>query len=195
MTNQFTYADLDRLQNAVTDLLVDENPFLKELSDPDSYLFKNMKEVASFLEAAASIAYEKEKAQADADHAARFDFRAVRVAPNVPAWDIMMSYDGGEERNVGLLSDFPMEASYVCTLRADDANQEVELRHKSRSDMFAAIREAMVERSDNLEHYESDLGSAEYEAQAEIDYYRHLEDLAEQRGSTCPVENGIAAPF
>ena len=79
--------------------------------------------------------------------------KAVRVAKDVPAWDIMLSEENGEDRNVGMMSDFPMEKSYVCTLRADNVNAEIELRHKALSDMLAAIRKAVEERQERLEEW------------------------------------------
>jgi|TARA_B100000035_G_C20908122_1_gene512608 hypothetical protein len=112
--------------------------------------------------------------------------KAVRVAKGVPAWDIMLSDGHGEERNVGMMSDFPMEKSYVCTLRADNVNAEIELRHKARSDMLAAIRKAVEERQERLEEwyeaesvYQSEMAA---DRAAEEWWENRYEHLAEDHG-------------
>ena len=112
--------------------------------------------------------------------------KAVRVAKDVPAWDIMLSYKNGEERNVGMMSDFPMEKSYVCTLRADDANEEIELRHKVRSEMFAAIRKAVEEREERLD----DWHEAESVYQAEMAADRAAEEWWENRYEHLAEDHG-----
>lgn len=112
--------------------------------------------------------------------------KAVRVAKGVPAWDIMLSYKNGEERNVGMMSDFPMEKSYVCTLRADDANEEIELRHKARSNMLAAIRKSVEEREARLE----DWYEAESVYQAEMAADRAAEEWWENRYEHLAEDHG-----
>ena len=112
--------------------------------------------------------------------------KAVRVAKDVPAWDIMLSYKNGEERNVGLMSDFPMERSYVCTLRADDANEEIELRYKVRSEMLTAIRKAVEEREARLD----DWHEAESVYQAEMAADRAAEEWWENRYEHLAEDHG-----
>ena len=112
--------------------------------------------------------------------------KAVRVAKGVPAWDILISEENGEDRNVGMMSDFPMEKSYVCTLRADNVNAEIELRHKALSDMLAAIRKAVEERQERLEEwyenersYEAEMAA---ERAAEVWWESRYDHLAEDHG-------------
>lgn len=96
-----------------------------------------------------------------------FKLRAVRCAKGVPAWDIMMELHDGTERDMGMVSNFPMENSWVCTLRADEANQEIELHHANRDDMFKAIREAIADREDYAAQWEGDRYSYIQEREAE----------------------------
>jgi len=125
-----------------------------------------------------------------------FKLRAVRCAKGVPAWDIMMELHDGTERNMGMVSNFPMEKSWVCTLRADEANQEVELRHANRDDMFKAIREAIADREDYAAQWESEKDAYIYEQEAERAALRWAEERYDHMGGyDCPIEAGYETPF
>ena len=125
-----------------------------------------------------------------------FKLRAVRCGKGVPAWDIMMELHDGTERNMGMVSNFPMEKSWVCTLRADEANNEVELRHASREDMFKAIREAIADREEYAAQWEGEKDAYIYEQEAELAALRWAEERYDHMGGyDCPVEAGYEAAF
>ena len=125
-----------------------------------------------------------------------FKLRAVRCGKGVPAWDIMMELHDGTERNMGMVSNFPMEKSWVCTLRADEANNEVELRHASREDMFKAIREAIADREEYAAQWDSEKDAYIYEQEAELAALRYAEERYDHMGGyNCPVEAGYEAAF
>ena len=136
-----------------------------------------------------------EAEEARQDYIDSFKFRLVRCGKGVPAWDIMMDLEDGTSQNMGMVSNFPMEKSFVCTLRADKANEEIELRHKNRDDMLKAIRVSIADRQERLEFYEEEEAQAEWESWAEGAAMRHAEEQAERFGSSCHIENGVAAPF
>ena len=94
------------------------------------------------------------------------------------------------------ISNFPMEKSWVCTLRADEANQEVELRHANRDDMFKAIREAIADREDYAAQWEGEKDAYIYEQEAERAALRWAEERYDHMGGyDCPIEAGYETPF
>jgi hypothetical protein len=95
-----------------------------------------------------------------------------------------------------MVSNFPMEKSWVCTLRADEANNEVELRYASREDMFKAIREAIADREEYAAQWEGEKDAYIYEQEAELAALRWAEERYDHMGGyDCPVEAGYEAAF
>ena len=197
MTNSKLYS-LNDMERALDDVLADgfHEIYPEENWDGDCSTYKAVKAARDLIRKLKDAEDEKQAVIDRQRYIDSFKLRAVRCGKGVPAWDIMMELHDGTERNMGMVSNFPMEKSWVCTLRADEANQEVELRHANRDDMFKAIREAIADREDYAAQWESEKDAYIYEQEAERAALRWAEERYDHMGGyDCPIEAGYETPF
>ena len=197
MTNTNLY-NLNDMERALDDVLAEgfHEIYPEKNWDGDCSTYKAVKAARDLIRKFKETEDEKQSIIDRQRYIDSFKLRAVRCGKGVPAWDIMMELHDGTERNMGMVSNFPMEKSWVCTLRADEANNEVELRHASREDMFKAIREAIADREEYAAQWDSEKDAYIYEQEAELAALRYAEERYDHMGGyDCPVEAGYEAAF
>ena len=197
MTNTNLY-NLNDMERALDDVLAEgfHEIYPEENWGGDCSTYKAVKAARDLIRKFKETEDEKQSIIDRQRYIDSFKLRAVRCGKGVPAWDIMMELHDGTERNMGMVSNFPMEKSWVCTLRADEANNEVELRHASREDMFKAIREAIADREEYAAQWDSEKDAYIYEQEAELAALRYAEERYDHMGGyDCPVEAGYEAAF
>ena len=164
----YTY-NLTDMEDALHDVLAEGFHVIypEENWNGDCHTFKAVKAACDLIRKLKEAEDEKKAAVWRQEYINSFKLRAVRCGQGVPAWDIMMELPDGSEQDMGMVSNFPMENSWVCTLRADEANPEIELRHANRDEMFKAIREAIADREEYAAQWESEKDAYIYEREAE----------------------------
>ena len=190
--------ELFEMERALDDVLAEgfHKIYPEENWDGDCSTYKAVKSARDLIRKFKETEDEKQSIIDRQRYIDSFKFRAVRCGEGVPAWDIMMELHDGTDRNMGMVSNFPMEKSWVCTLRADEANNEVEIRHASRNDMFKAIRETIADREDYAAQWEGEKDAYIYEQKAELAALRYAEERYDNLGGyDCPVEAGYEAAF